>query len=124
MKEKSDIGLPQGLILDPLLFIVYIYIYIYTYIYIYINDIDGGITSKILKFAYNTKIIGRTHIAAILGLLRHVNADMLKLSLHLFIYNHDNWPDARQVADCENGIAIIIHDKKWMLNSLECIRVY
>ena len=31
-------------------------IYIYIYIYIYINDLDDGITSKVVKFADDTKV--------------------------------------------------------------------
>ena len=40
------IGFPQGSVLEPVLFIIYI------------NDIDSYVSSKILKFADDTKIVG------------------------------------------------------------------
>ena len=36
---------------------IYIYIYIYIYnIYIYINDLEDDLSSKVLKFADDTKV--------------------------------------------------------------------
>ena len=41
-------GVPQGSVLGPILFLIYIYIYI--------NDLADGISSKVLKFADDTKV--------------------------------------------------------------------
>ena len=41
-------GVPQGSVLGPILFLIYIYIYI--------NDLEDDISSKVLKFADDTKV--------------------------------------------------------------------
>ena len=43
-------GVPQGSKLGPILFLIYIYIYIY------INDLEDDISTKVLKFADDTKV--------------------------------------------------------------------
>ena len=43
-------GVPQGSVLGPIIFLIYMYI----------NDLEEGVTGKILKFADDTKLFYRT----------------------------------------------------------------
>ena len=44
-------GVPQGSVLGPILFLIYIYI----------NDLDDSITSNVLKFADDTKLFRKVN---------------------------------------------------------------
>ena len=46
-------GIPQGSVLGPILFLIYI------------NDLDDDITSKVLKFADDTNVLGKLKVMQI-----------------------------------------------------------
>ena len=70
---------PQGSVLGPILFLIYIYIYIY------INDLEDDISSKVLKFADDTKVF------------RKVTNDTDKQSLQDDLDKLVKWPDKWQM---------------------------
>ena len=57
-------GVPQGSVLEPLLFLTYI------------NDLDDNITSKLLKFADDTKVVRKVNTD---GDKQHLQNDLDKL---------------------------------------------
>ena len=57
-------GVPQGSVLGPLLFLIYI------------NDLDDNITSNILKFADDTKVFRKVHTD---GGKQHLQKDLDRL---------------------------------------------
>ena len=62
---KSDLsGVPQGYVLGPILFLVYI------------NDLEEGVTGSILKFADDTKLFRKTKE---IGDKQHLQDDIDKL---------------------------------------------
>ena len=58
-------GVPQGSVLGPLLFLIYI------------SDIDEGIVSRLSKFADDTKLYGKVSSAELVDQIRN---DLLKIS--------------------------------------------
>ena len=68
-------GIPQGSVLEPLLFLIEYYI----------NDLDDNITSYVLKFADNTKVF------------RKVNTDGDKQDLHNDLDRLVKWSEKLQM---------------------------
>ena len=66
-------GIPQGLVLRPLLFLIYI------------NDLNDNITSNVLRFVDDAKVFKR------------VNTDGDKQHLQIYIDKLVKWPDKRQM---------------------------
>jgi hypothetical protein len=83
-------GVPQGSILGPLLFVIYI------------NDIDDGIVSKLYKFADDTKILGN---AATLE-----DVEILRSDLHHMFRWSEEWQMLFNVTKC--GVLHFGHTNK------------
>ena len=63
--KKIDSNLPQGSVLGPLLFLIYIYMYVC----MYVNDLPDGITSRCKIFADDTSPFQKLLIHVILKML-------------------------------------------------------
>ena len=81
MGQSSLRIVPQGSVLGPLLFLIFI------------NDIDRGVASKILKFAGDTKLCGAV------GSLNGINT--LKKDLRLLIEWSEEWQMQFNIERCK-----------------------
>ena len=73
--------MPQGSILGPILFVIFVFIYTYLYIFIFvifINDIEDGICGNIIKFADDTKLFCKVS--------SDINCEKLRAD-HRMLYN-------------------------------------
>jgi hypothetical protein len=83
MSEWCDVvsGVPQGSVLGPLLFLVFI------------NDIDHAVSNKLLKFADDTKVVGRVSSAH--------DVSMLRTDLHNLYSWSEDWLMLFNVDKCK-----------------------
>jgi hypothetical protein len=74
-------GVPQGSVLGPLLFLIYI------------NDLDNGITSHVLKFADDTKIFGKV--------MEDMDRDRVQSDLDILVQWMERWQMEFNVGKCK-----------------------
>ena len=79
-------GVPQGSVLGPLLFLIYI------------NDLDNDITSTVLKFVDDTKVF------------RKVNNDGDKQHLQNDLYKLAKWSENGRCSSILGNVNAYIHD--------------
>ena len=68
-------GVPQGSVLGPILFLIYI------------NDLDDGITSKVLKFADDTKVFRKIKSDAD---SQHLQDDLNQIEVFKILNGYEN----------------------------------
>ena len=90
--ENANAGVPQGSILGPLLFLIYI------------NDLSGNVSSKAKLFADDTSLFNVAH--DINTLAKELNSDLTKVSNWAFqwkmSFNPDPSKQAQEVILVEN----------------------
>ena len=77
--RKINSGVPQGSVLEPLLFLVFV------------NDLPGGITSVCKNFADDTSLFSKVYGIDIAG--KELNSDLEKISKWAFQWKMQFNPD-------------------------------